>query len=379
MYVMGRINVLQFICPLGFYGAERWILALVNNSDHNSICHHLAVTEESDQQNLDILNHYPVEAGKTFKIKMSSRFDILAINKLVKIIKDNKISIIHTHGYKSDILGLLAAKISKIKCVSTPHGFGQPTDFKLKSFIWIGIKSLKLFDQIVPLSKQLYKEVVSIGIPGNKITYIKNGVDLDELDQFRNRNKLRTINDTKIIGFVGQLIPRKNVKDILDIFNIVHKQIPNIQLHLLGDGESRFELERYSHTLEADLKIKFFGFRQDRLDYMKNFDLFVMTSKDEGIPRCLMEAMAMEIPVAAYNIPGIDQLLTNDETGALAEFGQIEDLSVKWIKLLTNLEYANRLGKNARHFIDENFSARRMASEYQRLFHEVINTQVPSW
>ncbi len=365
---MKKINVLQFICPVGFYGAERWILALVNNSDRQSVCHHLAVTDESEKQDLEIVNQFPADAGQSFKIKMKNRFDFSVIRQLEEIIKKNDIHIIHTHGYKSDILGLIVAKKTRIKCISTPHGFGQPSDIKLQTFVRIGAWSLKYFDHIAPLSHQLYDELVKVGVHDSKITYIQNGVDLKELDPYLAQRRKRSATDKKIIGFVGQMIPRKNIKDLLDIFDSVYKKIPNIELQLLGDGESRHELEKYSRQLSSVSQINFLGFRHDRLDYLKNFDLFVMTSKDEGIPRCLMEAMAMEIPVAAYDIQGVDQLVNNGKTGLLSEYGHKEYMTESWIQLLTDHKLSSKISQNAREYIDEYFSARRMSAEYLELF-----------
>ena len=370
---MNRINVLQFICPVGFYGAERWIIALANNSDNQSVCHYLAVTEESECQDLTITEQFPKEAGQVYKIKMKNRFDISVIKHLENIVKKNNIHIIHTHGYKSDILGLIVAKRLNIKCISTPHGFGQPTDVKLKIFVKLGAWSLRYFDHIAPLSKQLYEEVLKIGVRKTKISYIQNGVDLKELDPYLSNKRKASPTDKKIIGFVGQMIPRKNIHDILDIFDDVQQDIPNIELQLLGDGESRSELELYSQKLQSASKIKFLGFRHDRLDFLKNFDLFVMTSKDEGIPRCLMEAMAIEVPVAAYDIQGVNQLLKHGETGFLTEYGNKKDMRECWIRLLTDIDLSSKISKNARQYIDDNFSAKRMSNDYLKLFKSMTN------
>ena len=118
------------------------------------------------------------------------------------------------------------------------------------------------------------------------------------------------------------MISRKNIVDILDVFDQLHHKHPNTRLILLGDGDSRASLEIHRETLNSHKNIEFLGFRDDRLSLLKSFDLFVMTSTLEGIPRCLMEATAASIPVAAYNIPGIDQLISHQKTGLLAQPGQ---------------------------------------------------------
>jgi glycosyltransferase involved in cell wall biosynthesis len=367
------INVLQFIVPVGFYGAERWVLALVNNSNPELVRHDLVVTQESANQDLEIVNQFPTQAGMAHKIAMKSRFDLKAITRLCKIIKDRKIDVIHTHGYKSDILGLIAARKMGIKCVSTPHGFGLPSSLKLKVFIRLGTWMLKYFDKVVPLSMQLKDEVVAFGIPINKIEYIQNGVDLSEVEKYRLTKQPKSEQDKKIIGFIGQIIPRKKIKDLLDVFEAVHRELPKTELQILGDGESRAEIEEYAKTLNSFNAIQFLGFRYDRMEYLKQFDIFAMTSEDEGIPRCLMEAMGMELAVAAYDIPGIDQLVEHEKTGLLAQFGDTETLTRYWIELLTDLEKSNQLAKRAREFVDEKFSGQRMAREYFELFERLVS------
>jgi glycosyltransferase involved in cell wall biosynthesis len=105
---------------------------------------------------------------------------------------------------------------------------------------------------------------------------------------------------------------------------------------------------------------------------LKDFDLFVMTSEDEGIPRCLMEACAMEIPVVAYDIAGIDQLISHQKTGLLAPFGDKQLLAQYWQTLLDDQSYAQELSKASRQFVLEKFSAARMAEQYDDLFSELL-------
>jgi glycosyltransferase involved in cell wall biosynthesis len=365
------INVLQFICSTGFYGAERWILALAKHLDKTKVRCDLAVTLEENSQDLKLVKQYKEHCGDTFEIPMSGRFDISVINKLVTLIKERNIHIIHTHGYKSDILGVIAAKKAGIQSIVTPHGFENADDFKLRTFIWLGCKSMKFADKVVPLSKQLCDDARRHGVKESNLVYIQNGVDLSEVEEQRLLPKLIT-SPEKRIGFVGQMISRKNIFDILDIFNGLCLKHDNLKLILLGDGEQRQELEQYCQELQYKDKIEFLGFRDDRLELLQSFDLFVMTSSLEGIPRCLMEATAMGIPVAAYDIAGIDQLITHEKSGLLAKLGDKETLSTYWEKLLFDSESALKLTNNAREFVNNHYSGQRMANEYTELFESMV-------
>ncbi len=369
---MKKLNVLQFICSTGFYGAERWVLALAKYLNPNEVNCHLAVTRESNND-LKIVDEFNKFGGSVFQLPMSNRFDLKVIDKLVEVIKSNDIDIIHTHGYKSDILGLLAAKKAGIKIVITPHGFENGLDYKLRLFIWLGCQSFRFADIVAPLSKALCDDVRGFAVKEERLVYVQNGVDLSEVDEQKiKENPLKSRGDNKRIGFVGQMISRKNIKDILDIFESLADKYPNITLSLLGDGESRSELEEYTKSLAHKERIEFLGFRDDRLELLQSFDLFVMTSTLEGIPRCLMEATAMGVPVAAYNIAGIDQLIEHEKTGLLAPFGEKELLLNYWEDLLFNQEKADKLSDAACEFVNANYSGKRMASEYTTLFQNVV-------
>jgi glycosyltransferase involved in cell wall biosynthesis len=84
-----------------------------------------------------------------------------------------------------------------------------------------------------------------------------------------------------------------------------------------------------------------------------------------------MEAMALEVPVAAYRIPGVDKLILHDKTGLMADFGQVEDLKNCWERLLFNETLAREMARNGKEHILKNFSAQRMANEYKELYQEI--------
>ncbi len=367
---MKKTNVLQFICSTGFYGAERWVLALANNLDSDNFNTELAVTMEPEQNRLEVVNHFK---GKSHEIPMKNRFDLSVVSRLSKLIKDNNIDIIHTHGYKSDILGLLAAKKAGIKSVATPHGFDGSESLKLWLFGELGDFCLRFYDRVVPLSEKLLAHAKKKGVPDAKLQLIQNGVDLKEVDAHL-VNKKPSSSDIKKIGFIGQMIPRKNVSHILEIFDNISQAHNGIELILLGDGEVRKSLEEEASRLSSAKNIKFLGFRNDRLEILSQFDMFVMASSYEGIPRCLMEAMAMEVPVTAYDIPGIDKLITSKNTGLLAPLNDKDALTAHWETILFKKDIASSIGKKGREFVVSNFSAARMAKEYEHLFDQLLKS-----
>ncbi|MDR4499292.1 MAG: glycosyltransferase [Candidatus Scalindua sp.] len=371
---MRKINVLQFICPAGFYGAEMWILALAKNIDTHSINCKLAITRESEVQNIEVYNRFQSLGFDAYQINMRGRFDPRVIYKLLRLIKEKKIDIIHTHGYKSDILGLAAARLAGIKAIATPHGFENSKDMKLQLFIRFGCMALKRFDRVVPLSEELRTDMARIKIKPAKIKLIDNGVDLGEIEIERkiwSSQFLRNESEKKIV-YIGQVASRKNVIDLIKTFDLLYKEHQDVRLIIIGDGPKRAELEIYARSLASSSKIEFLGYRDDRLTLLKGIDLFCMTSSLEGIPRCMMEAMAMGIPVTAFNIPGIDKLIIHEQTGLMADFGDTEGLKECWKRLLYDSEFAGELAQNARNHVINNYSAKRMSDQYMKLYQEVM-------
>lgn len=371
-------RILQFITPAGFYGAERWILALANNMPPDAATCDLAVSDEGGSQDLSMLELYPESLGRVHRVNMRGRFDWRVISRICRIIRDRRIDVIHTHGYKSDILGFIAAKRMGIKCVSTPHGFSGNVGFKLATFIRLGTFMLRFFDMVAPLSDELVADMRRFGVPERKTRFIRNGVDLKEIDQVLEGSRKRETKSEAgkrsfTIGFIGQLIPRKGIGDLLTVFDQLCVDFPYLQLRLIGDGSQRSELESIAAGLPCAKKIQFLGFRSDRLTLLQDIDLFVMTSSLEGIPRCMMEAMAVGVPVVAYNISGVDQLVEHGKTGLLAPHGDKSALQENCRRLIDDPKLAKRLLANARDLIDDQYSAARMATEYEGLYLQLLH------
>lgn len=368
-----QLRVLQFITPAGFYGAERWVLALANNIDRERVVCDLAVTREGPAQDLTLADYYPTNASQQVHyLDMKGRFDPAVVKRLCQVIRERNIDVIHTHGYKSDILGLIAARRTGIACVSTPHGFSGKVGLKMGMFIKVGTHLLRYFDQVAPLSDELVGDMKRVGVPESKTRFIRNGVDLKEIDaSLREVPAMGQCEGVRKVGFIGQIIPRKGIGDLLEVFNQLYAADPSIELDLVGDGRQRVELEGKAKALPSSQAIHFLGFRSDRLALLSGFSLFVMTSSLEGIPRCMMEAMAVGVPVVAYDIPGVDQLIEHRRTGLLAPLGDKVALAACCRELLENPRLARELVSNARNLIEERYSAARMAREYEGLFGEI--------
>ncbi len=369
------LNVLQFICSTGYYGAERWVVALANNADRNLVNIELAVTQEHAHHQLQVSDEFINLGLPSHVIPMTGAFDLRLMQRLKALIKERNIDLIHTHGYKSDIIGLLVAKMAGIKCVSTPHGFEMGDDLKLKLYIGLSCRLFRYFDAVVPLSEQLVEDVRGFKVKPEKLRLIENGVDLKPIDTLREQLAQSPLGDrAPAIGYIGQLIKRKNVNDLITAFARLRQDHHDLRLILLGDGEERSALEAQVATLGVADAVDFAGYQDEALAWHQRFDVFAMTSNLEGIPRCLMESMALETPIVAYDIPGVDQLIVDEETGLLAPFGDVDKLVKQCARLLDDKPFADRIADRAFETVNARFSAQRMAREYESLFSDIVGS-----
>jgi len=366
-------NVLHFISPTGFYGAERWILALASKMGGDRGRCELAIISENPEQKFEILERYPASAGNKYRLEMARSFDFSIIGRLAELLREQQIDLIHTHGYKSDIIGYLAARRAGVACVSTPHGYGLHNDAKLRFYYYISGHFLKRFDRVAPLSEELADQVREMGVSESRLQVIENAFDVDEIDAVIKASPIRKASNISRIGYVGQLIPRKQIDQLINVFARLSAKEPDLELIIAGEGKQRAELEALANSLECRDKISFLGYVEDRLELMRTFDMFVMTSASEGIPRSLMEAMALSLPVVAYNIQGVDVLIEHDATGLLAPLSDQDSLESNISSIIDNIDVAQRLGNGARMHVETRFSASRMSDEYQALYIELLN------
>lgn len=206
---------------------------------------------------------------------------------------------------------------------------------------------------------------------------IHNGVDLDEIDAEANiAGEIESWRSEGyfIIGYIGQIIARKGLTVLLEAF--AKLEIPRKKLIILGEGDQRQELEVMAKNLHVKNEVTFFGFRDDRLRFLKGFDVFVLPSRLEGIPRCLMEAMVAQVSVIASNISGCIDLIKHEQTGLLFELDNVESLIKNLIQYM-NPDLRRKLGQAGRGFIIENYSASLMAYKYQNLYRQVLSNSVP--
>ncbi len=173
-----------------------------------------------------------------------------------------------------------------------------------------------------------------------------------------------------LIGYIGRLIEDKGIHTLIRAVSLYKGNDWN--LIIIGEGEYKENLVSLCEELGVSGKVKFLGFREDRLAYLKAFNVFCLPSYSEGIPRSVMEAMSADVPVVVSNIDGCKVLVKDRVTGMLHEVNDETDLYKKLLELQENDMLKKAITRNAKNLIKEKYSAVRMSKEYQDLYFDLV-------
>lgn len=292
---------------------------------------------------------------------------------LFSIIKKNKFDIVHSHS--SSIPGLVS-KIAKVNLkIETRHGLFY-SDFELehlsiKRFFFEYIKKF-YFDLITTVSENDKKRLSKyFKYDEDKMETIYNGLNLDIFESYR-KDYNQIASGDFLIGNVGRLSYQKNHKLLLNVFSKLISKFPNIRLQIIGDGELKNELLKQIEELNLRGKVELIPYQKNIYEYISKFDLMVMTSRYEGVPLVILEAMAIGVPVASSDVGGINEIINDGRTGILIN-SFCEDNFVKKIsELINNSEKIKEISFNASKEI-QNFSVENMVKNYEDLYLRHLN------
>lgn len=321
--------------------------------------------------------------------------DYFAYQKLKKVVKNFKPDIIHTHAAKPGALGRMAgAALNVPALVHTFHGhvfhsYFNPvkSSFFINTERWLARKT----DAIIAISNQQKKELVQDFkiAPEEKFRVIQLGFDLDRFStgQEEKRAHFRRefgLGDDEIaIGIIGRLVPVKNHYLFLKaIAHVLHHSNKKIKAFIIGDGETRADLENVARQAEIgfttqddpvhDKPLVFTSWRSDVDAINAGLDIVCLTSFNEGTPVSLIEAQAANKPIVSTRVGGIADIVVEGKTALLADVQDAEGFSSHLLNLVEDDELRHRLGASSRGHVLERFSYQRLMRDMSQLYEELL-------
>ncbi len=316
-----------------------------------------------------------------YEVPESGKFDPRVLRALRDIIIRHDINMIHGHDYKSDLFAYLIRKWlwrRSISLVSTAHAWvmlGLRGEFYRRLDLFL----MKRFDLLLAVSQATKDEMVTAGIPGSKITVLYNGIDAEAWSPQCASESLRTefkiSSETPVIGYVGRLMPEKDLTTWLRAASMVAKQFPKACFVLVGEGRDETtlqELKDLATSLDIADRVIFPGYRRNLQPVYASFNLFVLSSLREGLPNSILEAMALGLPVVTTDVAGAKELVAHGKTGFVVPQGDPERMAQAMLDILSNEDTRKLMGKAGRLRIEQEFSFQQRLNKIEDLYCQVV-------
>lgn len=320
--------ILHIDTETGWRGGERQLLLLAEGLKKRKIPQLILGKPGSALESRCSDHGLPFEA-----LAMKGEWDLASVKAIRAIVEERKIRLIHTHTAKAHTLALFA----KSKLPSTKLVVSRRVDFSIrKNLFSIWKYKSKRNDLFLTVSNKIREILLRDGVDPAKTVTVHSGIDFSFTkklpDPARYKKEFSIKKDTIVIGNVAALVDHKDQKTLL---HAVAKIDPskNFKLLILGEGELRKELEDLTNSLGISDRVIFTGYRQDVPDILSLFDIFTLTSKEEGLGTSILDAMAVGLPVVATKGGGIGEMLTHEKGAFLAEVGDSDSLS-KYYEIL---------------------------------------------
>jgi glycosyltransferase involved in cell wall biosynthesis len=304
--------------------------------------------------------------------------DAVALAQLVRLIRRERFSIVHTHSSKAGVLGRVAAWLCRTPVViHTFHGFSfHPYMSRRRRLLYLTLERIvrSLTDEFVAVAPEVAREAVERGIaPPGAIRVAPSAVELDKIATEADpaiKAELSIAADAPLIGTVGRLDGQKAPLDFIRMAALVAAAFPDARFAMVGEGplleQARSEADRLG------VPVIFTGFRADAPRVAACFDVYVVSSLYEGLGRALTEALASGRPVVATAVNGVVDLVEPGSTGLLAPAADPEALAanVRW--LLDHPDEARRMGEAGRDRVRQLFAPERMCALIEETYARLL-------
>lgn len=323
----------------------------------------------------------PLTILPELRLEISPLNDLRAVQKLRVLMVNGRYQIVHTHSSKAGVLGRWAAHLAGVPLiVHTVHGWSfhdRMSPAKQQMYILLEKFAARFSQAMVVVSPHDIEKGLVQGI-GRREDYhlIRSGVELDRFGHPQTppavvRQQLGIPAEALVVGSVTRLSPQKAPLDLVVAFSHIHKKQPDVWFVVVGDGPLRPEVEAELAQLGIADRVILTGLRRDVPELMAAFDVFVLSSLWEGLPRVLPQAMATGLPIVATQADGSAEAVVDGENGFLVARGEPQALAAKALLLLSDGELRKKMGDNGRSRAPQ-FGARKMVQDIDHLYQSLL-------
>ena len=366
------MRLLHVVAPAGVGGLERVVQTLTAAQREAAHDVHVAavvggLNAEAEAQFSDPL----LEAGVTLhRIDLPGRAYSRERAAIAAIAGSLKSEIVHTHGYRPDVVDGGAARSTGAASVTTVHGF-TGGGIRNRLYEWLQRRSFRRIDAVVAVSLPLKRQLEADGIAREKLHLVVNAWRPfgTLLDRAAARSELGLSAEGATIGWVGRISREKGLDVLLDAVASMGDSAPRVAV--VGDGPERQALE-LQHAARRDAgQLVWCGTVRDAARVLCAFDALVISSRTEGTPMVVFEAMAAGVPLVATRVGGIPDMVTDAEA-SLVVSGDIAALSRAIRGTINQPDAAGERARLAQARLERHTNARAWADRYSEVYHAAL-------
>lgn len=381
-----RIGVLHIITRMIPGGADENTLQTILGLDKARYKIDLIVGGQSDEIMLRRVENCRIIVLPELVRNPSPLNDVRSFFKIIRIIRQESFSIVHTHTAKAGILGRLAAWLCGTPIIiHTLHGatFHRALHKWAAAFYCILERlAARITDQFISVGNDLRQIYVKarVGKPEQYVT-IRSGFEiarfrLSDAELALRRRKVRRelgISESAwVIGTASRLEPRKGQYYFIQSAQRLLLKYPDLVFIIAGDGPSARELRTLAQSLRIADKIRFLGHRTDIENVMSAMDIFVLTSLWEGLPQVLVQAAALGRPIICFDAEGSKEIVHGGENGFVVPRGDENALTESLAYLTTHPQRAREMGNCGRRFIGAEYDREIMVRQIDKLYQDLL-------
>lgn len=371
------MQVLHVIDSAGLYGAEHMLLDLA--AEQADLGHRPVIASVGARQ----AGEKAIEreaAGRGIQVqrfRMRNGLNYQGGMDILRFAWREGIDLLHSHGYKGNILlGAIPRRWRRLPLVTTVHGYTSLQRLtRMKIYEWLDARLLKYHDAVVLVDGSVrdHPRLRGISLPAFQVVH--NGIrpfpDMKPPVAL-SADVTAFCSDGFTAGAIGRLAPEKGFLLLLEGLRQALDQGADLRLLLIGEGSERPALEERIATLGLQDRTFLAGYRSSASRYLPLLRGFVQSSLSEGLPITILEAMQAKVPILATRVGAVPEVLGHGEAGILVEAGSAEALASGLLTLYGNPEQAERMAGEAHRRVNELYSCRRMALQYEEVYKSLL-------
>jgi glycosyltransferase involved in cell wall biosynthesis len=316
------------------------------------------------------------EGFEASKLKNDTPFLMATTQELGRLMADLSAKIVCSHGYKSDLIGLTAARRMGIPIVAVSHGW-TCENFRVRLYEAVDRLALRRMDRVVCVSEAQAAKVRVAGVSRERIVVIRDAIRGERFEATRAEylglmQRFFSAPGTQVVGAAGRLSPEKGFADLIAAARAVAQTNPSIRFVLFGDGRLRQDLQRRVEAAGLQGTFVLAGFRSDIDRFLPHLDLLVLPSYTEGLPNVILEAFAAGVPVVATAVGGTPEIVEDGVNGRLVAPGNPGLLAQTLIEVLGDDSKRRAMGQEGRRRVLCEFTFAGQGQAYRRVFEDLI-------